>query len=313
MSTLVLTGIDGANPLGFLAAVGTALIMCRLSTDVRICWQVVGGAWRPILSPCEENHERFAELLHEALSTSSSDPFEIDKRLPFPVNSLVPALHRAQNNATPQDRRLADFLAAFGSEIFVDDKDKESKFEGTSFCMVRTGDSKGQGLSHYALAIRHATDAEALRRSLFDPWNYQDIVFQDREKKNYSLRWDPIEDQRYALVWHNPEDKSKKTIKTMLGANALALEALILFPTAPRPRGLATTGFFQAGRREFFTWPIWMHPVSPEMLRSLVSLTELHCEKPRRQTLAARGIAEIYRCERIPNGYYKNFSPSIPA
>lgn len=297
-----MTGIDGANPLGFLAAVGTAITTRHFSADVRLSWQGTGGAWRPVLSCCERDEERFIELLHDALAATSSSPFTIDKKLPFDLTTLTSALHKAQNTASSHDRRLADFLTAFGSEAAPD---KET-FKDSAFRMVRSGDAAGQGLPVYAQSIREHTDKRALFRTLFEPWNYTD--------QGFSLRWDPLEDQRYALRWHDPSgDKDKHAPKTMLGANALAIEALVLFPTTPRPNGLATTGFFQSGRREFFTWPIWTHPVSPEMLRSLASLPELHCERPPRKTLAARGVAEIYRCERIPNGYYKNFSPSIPA
>jgi hypothetical protein len=315
MTELVLTGVDGGNPLGFLTAVGTVLTARQFAPDVRIFWRVDRGAWRPVLSGCESNQESFVALLHQAIAATCSEPFTIDKKLPFSVEAFVVALHRAQHGASSLDRRLADFLAAFGSEVFFDPKDKERTFEATSFCMVRSGDSKGQGLPFYAVAIRNSTDLHALRRALFEQWKYQDVVTQDREEKGYSMRWDPLEDQRYALRWHDPSgDKSKHALKTMVGANALALEALTLFPTAPRPGGLATTGFLQLGRQEFFTWPIWKSPVSPEMIRSLLSLAELHEPIPPRRVLAARGIAEVYRCERVaPNKYYKNFSPAIPA
>lgn len=315
MTQLVLTGIDGGNPLGFLAAVGTALTASRFSPNVRIFWQVERGTWRPVLSDCEGNRENFVELLHQAITATSSEPFRIDKKLPFPAETFVVALHRAQDRASSLDRRLADFLGAFGSEVFFDAKDKERKFEVTSFCMVRSGDSNGQGLPFYAVAIRNSTDVHALQRTLFQQWRYQDPVIQDGKEKEYSMRWDPSEDQRYALRWHDPSgNKDKHAPKTMLGANTLALEALMLFPTAPQPGGLATTGFSHVGRQEFFTWPIWKSPVSPEMIRSLLSLAELHEPIPPRRALAARGIAEIYRCERVaPNKYYKNFTPAVPA
>jgi hypothetical protein len=46
---IVLTGIDGANPLGFLAALGTVVVMRRIVVHARLGWQR-GVVWRPIIS-----------------------------------------------------------------------------------------------------------------------------------------------------------------------------------------------------------------------------------------------------------------------
>ena len=177
----------------------------------------------------------------------------------------------------------------------------------SAFRMVRSGDAAGQGLPFYAQRNRERTDKPALFRTLFEPWNYTD--------EGFSLRWDPLDDQRYALRWHDPGgNRDKHSPTTMLGANVLAIEALILFPTTPRPGGLATTGFFRSGRQEYFTWPIWELQLSTDGLRSLLALGDLYREKPDRKALLARGIVEIYRSERVaPNQWYKNFSPAIPA
>lgn len=303
MSTLVMTGIDGANPLGFLAAVGTATTTRRFCADVRLSWKVAEGAWRPVLSGFESHEERFIELLHDALTKSSPEPFAIDKKLPFPLATFISELQKAQNSCSVGDRRLADFLCAYGSEAVPN---KET-FKDSAFRMVRRGDAAGQGLPFYAQRNRERTDKPALFRTLFEPWNYTD--------EGFSLRWDPLDDQRYALRWHDPSgNRDKHAPTTMLGANVLAIEALILFPTTPRPGGLATTGFFRSGRQEYFTWPIWELQLSTDGLRSLLALGDLHREKPDRKALLARGIVEIYRSERVaPNQWYKNFSPALPA
>ena len=86
--------------------------------------------------------------------------------------------------------------------------------------MVRSGDSAGQGLPFYAKEMRKKVGIDHIQRTLFHAWDYQDT--------GYSLRWDPIEDQRYALRWRDP---SKSSQGTMLAANSLAVEALQWFPT----------------------------------------------------------------------------------
>jgi len=48
-------------------------------------------------------------------------------------------------------------------------------------------------------------------------------------------------------------------------------------------------------------------------LRSLMTLPELQNDEPDRHALAAMGIAEIYRCQRITQGKCRNFTPAHPA
>lgn len=310
-SEIELTGIDGGNPLGFLAAVGATVLAQGFAPASKLFWRPLAGAWRPVLTGCEGDPQAFLEHLEQALRLASTEHFDIDKRLPFEVGKLEAALGIAQREAAPDRRRTADFLAAFGSEAVHD----KGIFEDTPFRMVRSGDSNHQGLPHYALAIRACTDAEALRRTLFESWTYQDVVVQDGKEKGYSLRWDPLEDQRYALRWKNP---SKSSLADgpgmMLGANALALEALPLFPSVPCSGQLLTTGFHRNRQRQtFFTWPIWDRPISVDGLRSLLALAELREDSPFREELARRGIVEIYRCQRIAqNQYYSNFTPAYP-
>lgn len=302
---LILNGIDGSNPLGFLSALGTALMTRCFCPTVRLSWKNVNSAWRPAIWGCQSNEDNFVKSLHQTLVSTSSDPFEIEKKLPFSAKLFRTALLSTMKGASPVRRREIDILAGFGSEVHFDEK---KVFEDTAFRMVRSGDSAGQGLPAYALAIRKHIDIDALNRTLFQNWDYRD--------NDFSLRWDPLEDQRYALRWYNPSSETNKkyALNTMRGANALSLEALALFPVQPQTFGKTTTTCFSwFSRKEFFTWPIWDQPISLDIIRALLSLSDLHRESPPRQIMAKRGIVEIYRCERIaPNKYYKNFTPAVP-
>ncbi|MBL1263957.1 type I-G CRISPR-associated protein, Cas3-extension family [Methylomicrobium sp. RS1] len=301
---LKLKGLDGSNPLGFLAALGTLVVSARLFSNVRLSWMPISGALRPALWNCGNDKYVFVESLNQELANMPMTVFEIDKKLPFAIGSFTGALRDTQNFCSQKDRRTADLLTAFGSEVI---KDKEV-FESTDFRMVRSGDAAGQGLTAYAIAIRQATDFDVLQRALFEIWDYRD--------EGFSLRWDPLEDQRYALRWHDPSSQTNKKYgpQTIRGANALAIEAMALFPAMPCKNKLMTTGFYENGRRSFFTWPIWDSPLGIDSIRSLISLPELHCPIPSRAELNQRGVIQIYRCGRIaPNQYYKNFTPSFPA
>jgi hypothetical protein len=296
---LDLKGLNGSNPLGFLAALGVTIAMRILYPSAGLCWSSNQGIWQAQIWYCGDDENRFVEELHGVLTSASTTAFEINRKLPFETSSFASALQRAQSETSQDNRRTADLLASFGSEIVAE----KGIFESSAFRMVRSGDSSGQGLPAYALTIRNTTSEDDLYRSLFHPWDYLDT--------GVSLRWDPLEDQRYALRWRDPK---KCATQSMRGANTLALEALTLIPAFPRNSRLETTGFYRkTQRREFFTWPIWTEPLTPDTIRSLLALSELHQESPPRNTLEARGIVEMYRSERVsPNQYYKNFTPARP-
>lgn len=304
VSPLILNGIDAGNPLGFLAALGAAILATSFCRDTRFFWCLEGGAWRPALQGCGTDKAQFIEQLLDAMRIAGMKPFEIDNKLPFPVGLFETKLRETRRTASPTSRRMADFLVAFGSEI----NPEKGVFQHSRFRMVRSGDSAGQGLPSYARAIRDLTDHLILERTLFMRWDYQDSGF--------SLRWDPIEDQRYALRWRDP---SKSNLKdgpgTMSGANSLAIEALQWYPTMFQGNWLATTGFHRNSNKEvWFSWPIWDHPVSLDTVRSLLAFSELHSPQPPRGRLAKRGIVEVYRSQRIqPSKYYSNFTMGRPA
>ena len=305
-SGLLLTGLDGSNPLGFLAAIGTAVVAQELFSDVRLGWKATGGGWRPSLKGCGEDEEEFSKKLLGALNNAPMTVFDIDDKMPFDAARFSDALRDVQFRASISDRRDADFLSSFGTELYPDEKN--GQFQDSSFRMVRSGDSAGQGLPFYAKAIRGNTDLDRIRRAVFRPWDYQD--------ESYGLRWDPIEDQRYALRWRDPSKSGLANGPgTMLAANSLAVEALQWFPTLLIGKHARTTGFQWAGRREnYFVWPIWTPKVSMETVRSLLALDDLCKEPLPHSSLVKRGIENVYRSQRIQqNQYYSNFTPAVPA
>lgn len=307
---LVLRGIDGSNPLAFLAALGAAVTAHRIFPETRLGWLFTDGGWRPVLTDCERREEEFLAKLHAALHAAPMWVFETDRKLPFPVEKYVEALKRAVRKASIDSRRDCDLLAALGSEMFPEpDAKKLLTIQDTRLRMVRSGDSAGQGLPVYAQAIREATEINHLRRTLFQPWDYLDSGFS-------SLRWDPIEDQRYALRWRDPSKSGRDDGPGgMLGANSLAIEALCCLPTMPVGQSVETTGFLRRqGLGTFFTWPIWNAGVCLDTVRSLLSLAALGSLDVPRQALERMGIVEVFRSQRIQqNQYYSNFAPAQPA
>ena len=298
---LLLNGLDGSNPLGFLAAIGTLRIASEANSSAgyRVSWKVRGGCWSPVLfGDTVLTADSLIELLMPAL-TGIKDAFSFDDDLKIHCEEFRKVAQSAYNAANLTDRHYADFIAAFGCDSLPISA-KDSHIQDTA---LRT--MSGAGHQHFIGSMRELvenTEPDHLHASLFEPWQYSD--------PKPSLRWDPLDDRRYALRWKRP---SGDPVRTMRGANRLAVEALPLFPTAPRGRHLHTTGFSQRrGEGVLFSWPIWEGALSIEVVRSLLSLAELQKPSPDRKSLLALGVVEIYRSQRITEDKFRNFTPAVP-
>jgi hypothetical protein len=119
------------------------------------------------------------------------------------------------------------------------------------------------------------------------------------------LRWDPADYRPHAL---RAEDPSGDPIRTMRGANRLAVEALPLFPTAPAERYLRTAGFAAREGAMEITWPVWSDSLDLDTVRSLLTLDDL--QKGEATALRRRGIEQAFRATRFTEGKFRNFSPA---
>ena len=304
-TTLVLSGLDGGNPLAFLAAVGTLRTATRAvpSAGWTMCWKTHDGHWSPVLvGGTSLTEDGLVELLMPALKTMDGDPalcFADD--LTVGREQFREVAQAAQRVATLADRHFADFVAAFGCDsLSVPRKDQ---IQDTA---LRT--MSGAGHQHFLKSMRELvenTEPSHLKESLFSPWRYSD--------PRPSLRWDPLDDRRHALRWKNP---SGDAVRTVRGANRLAIEALPLLPVAPGEHRLHTTGFSErrgeGDNGVEFTWPIWDASVDVEVVRSLLGLAEIQEPRPDRDTLVARGVVEVYRSQRITVDKYRNFTNAVP-
>ena len=298
---IILGGLDGSNPLGFLAAVGVlrSVAVVDAARDWRMKWAMHINGWVPRLcANIRVTRRELVELLFKELRRESTPEFAFAKDLNVTREEFSRVAHEAQSSASFQDRRYADFVASFGCELFVAADGK--KIQDTA---LRT--MSGAGHQHFLGTMKELvtrTESADLHRSLFTTWEYAD--------EKLGLRWDPGEDRRYALRWKNPSDDGTKTIR---GANRLAMEALPLLPTIPTNRALETTGFSIRNRSAQLTWPIWTRPIGVDVARSLLSAAEIQRREPDRSKLRAMGVAEVYRSQRMTVGKFRNFAHAQPA
>jgi hypothetical protein len=209
-------------------------------------------------------------------------------------NSLV-------ENAGHTEREALDLLADFGSDACV--KNQSDRIEATPFCFIT-----GSGHQYFLETVRELVEKvtqEGIHGALFQPWTYQD--------ETLSMRWDPIEDRRYALMDRDPTTSDNKP-RTVWMANLLAYRGLVLFPSMPTTKGLATTAWNRFDDDITFTWPMWECAIGPDAIRSLLQTPELYALKPDSFILRARGITDVFRARRIQVGnpplHKINFSPA---
>lgn len=376
-NSVVLAGIDGANPLGFLAAVGTITSLHAAGhRDLRLSWKCSAN-WQPVLSGVPSNDSEYiARMVTETLE--GAEVSEDAERRRKEAQELYDAARKAVReklgeiksrgirgkeyrqaidaeiaplqehaNRCRQERQTAlrdavprpelaigkhidctieeyrehvegfligsgvgsreplDFMAAFASDACLHgsaNKRKEGILAPTPFCFI-----SGSGHQYFLDTVRQLmseVEIERVRAMLFEPWQYSD--------EKLSMRWDPSEDRRYALMDRDPTAGDNKS-RTVWMANLLAYRGLALFASAPRCGYLATTGW--RGRDEqAFTWPMWQEPAGLDTIRSLLLLTELASAKPDQSRLLEEGVVTTFRARRIRVGtganFKINFSPS---
>ncbi len=252
---------------------------------------------RPLEQTREEKRRDWLQALAKAVPRPE---LALGKRIDCTHEEYRDHAHTFRERAGSGDRDTVDFLAAFASDACLD---KYGRTEATPFCFI-TGSGHQYFLDTVRQLTEHAT-SERVHQALFEPWAYRD--------ETLSLRWDPIEDRRYALMDRDPT-ASDNTSRTVWMANLLAYRALVLFPSAPSGVRLATTAWTEIDGAPTFTWPIWEAAADPDTIRSLLWLPELRAGRPDRSALQARGIAAAYRARRIKVGegtnYKINFSPA---
>ncbi len=238
MHEIRLSGLDGSNLLGYLAALGTlrVLSMGQDGAEVRMGWSQ-SGAWTPVVQhSTTPTADGLLKVLEKRVcgGDSLNPAWSIGSDLTLRTGEFRQCLLKFLAECSKTQRATVDFLAAFGSEA-IGSGPKREQMSDTEFRTM-----SGAGHQHFLgfmKELAESTSREHLQRALFEQWDYAD--------ERPSLRWDPADYRPHAL---RAEDPSGDPIKTMRGANRLAVEALPLFPTVPNGRQLRTIGFEDRNR-----------------------------------------------------------------
>jgi hypothetical protein len=306
MSTteLTLPALQGSSLLGFLGALGAFRTLATLpeTREVRLRWVPAGGSYCPALRlPIPVERDSVVERLHTALRQHADHyVITVDKDLKIPrANFRKLATRAAEDFLKHTDPAAANMVAAFGCDAVCND---EGIIEDTAF---RTMSGAGhQHFLEFMNVLATETTVDQVREALFGPWRYRD--------SSPTMRWDAEDDRRYALRWDEP---SKDPVRTVRGANLLAIAALPVFNVVPiSSTNVATAGFSGRGSRDtFVTWPVWSAWLSLDVTCSLINHTALQLRNEASSAeLKAFGVSAAYRSQRITLGKFRNFTPGAP-
>lgn len=295
-----LPGLNGANPLAFLAALGVMRILTQHDSEYKtmMSWNARSAYLSPII------HTSSPSIFDESTLTQ----FIIDKLKSFDDHYIKMALDFYSDNSTHnlskeihnKNNSIYDigWLSALGSSIT--DSSCNNQLQ-----TVRTDYFEGNIKS-----IIQNTDDKHIKRALFQSWDYGDAL------NNQSLHWDPSEDRRHALQWDKPSgDPNRKESGGMLGANRLGFEAIPLFTSFPFGDKLQTIGFTgNKANNTYWTWPIWKYPIQLHTIKSIMTMPDIHetAISPKQiKKLKSLGIHHLYRSRRILVGKTPNLTPSV--
>lgn len=310
MTSLILTGLDGANPLGFLAAVGLLAVAEEATPGARLSWRNE-GRWRATLTASLDREALLAAAVADlrtwdddpaiALSYPKAKGGKLARDIkPLPVRfrqHLGEQLARLPRGDLPgfldRARRPLDYASVFATEI-VEDNNGNTKPTALHFTAGQ------QEFLKAVLELVAEVTAADLEEAIFGPWTYQ--------RELPVLGWDSSVARDYALRADDPS-KSKKA--GVPGADWLAFRGLALVPVAPVGGEIRTAGCAGGWKTGTFTWPLWSSPLGLDALRSLMTLADLQTTSAHARR--ARGIAVVLRAgiRRSDQGGYGSFQPAV--
>ncbi|MBC7230274.1 MAG: hypothetical protein H5T74_07785 [Actinobacteria bacterium] len=313
-----LTGPRGDNPLGFLATLGVMVTLKDEGIESKLSWKGLTPILRVDMPDmAEKSHEgrerELVRIIHSRLKRAKKRGTDVaedsslndlkKKNLTFSNKEFLDFAEMSFDECRFPERRLLDLISSFG----IMGPKKEGKMAPTPWALL-----SGSGHQEFLKTVNDlmlCCEEDDYHRALFGPWEG------DREK--YSLRLEPAEDRRYALMDGDPSD-SKRRVKTLWGANRLAFEALRLFPTysadsaEKREGSLGAVGWDDELRS--VRWPLWRYPIGVEVVKSILCLPAIWKEGDltERGRLVEMGIFSVIQSRKVAEGKYKNMTFGIP-
>jgi hypothetical protein len=298
-----LVGLDGSNPLAFLAALGVVHALsaaAAANAESRLRWTAYGFvptvcvAGSPdraaVLDTICGTLRRWGEASPEGVAGFADvigiEPSIFDGHVRKSVSALT---GDGDHDAARQRLR---FAAAYGSGSVSDGKSGKVIPTALSFA---NGQSNKKLLKDFRTLAGRLT-ADRLSAALLAPWAYDDVG-------QPTLRWDPLDLRTYA---HMATDPGATDTRSVMAANALAFAGLGLLPSVPAARGLRTAGVSRRDGVTRFAWPLWDAALMVDAITSL--LCQDWADPAERR---ARGIVAAFASRRTVENKGVYFSPAV--
>lgn len=307
--TVSMPGLEPDNLLAFLALLGLlrAIETARPNWEPRVSW--TGKPWVAHLHLAEfPEPMQIAEAAHEGIARLI-ERFDVDgrKNVDFSAEEYRTYARRVRNDSVG-----AALAAALTTEWPQNPKGDRSLSAAPLVMMFGQGHQNflerlievpAGALPHRLSKVKSPPDfanPAKIMEALFQPWRHDD----DAD----GFRWDPEDDQRYALRYGNPSLAG--AAPTVVGANRLAAIGFLSFSTVVDAHRMKTVGTVRDDGEWAFIWPIWLARLSRLAIEALLSHPDLlNGDRAKMQLI---GVAEIFRARRIPNGKFMNVTRARP-
>lgn len=299
MNRIELVGVDGSNPLGFLAALG----LFRIVPGAKLGFSE-DGSFRAFVGGLDMSESDLSTLIATDAEAAANEcaPWRFTytkaatkKQGPQKVADLKPPpdefkkfLATCIETWLAGNDEAAAYAAAYGTDIAVDGK----------------GNTKPTAFHFTAANQTFLGAVESIRASLTQEWVETSLFKGHGERTGSNLRWNPGAERNWALMANNPNDDGTRVDAPL---EWLAFRGLPLLPSFPRGSRIITTGVVGRGDDMTFTWPLWSIPASLPTTRSTLQIDWTQGATER----AARGVFAICSSaiRRTSQGF-GNFGPS---
>jgi hypothetical protein len=337
---IVLAGLDGSNPLGFLAALGVLRVLDLHSSASLDPSVPVGpgssppllgwtdsGAWRPVIVTPHTQSGLTSLLMAESIAFSKSRVFSIkypklEKNgakvfagLKIPRGVVRAWLFDAIDSGDFEALRICSGLF---SEACLEPIKEKNVAGREDVERLRITVCRGSSLSeatvptHFDFTTRNTQfidQVEQIRCGLCSA--YFDALFVGTPLTNVrsrSMGWDPFADAPGALFSESVRGGSSTNPAT----EWLAFRALANFPCFGLRGRLETGSCTGSRKRGRFTWPLWDGFATPAAVRSLLSRRWSESVSVReREELGVVALFES-RLTKAADGYTGVFAPCRP-
>ncbi len=262
MTRIQLLGVNGSNPLGFLAALG----LLRVVPGAKLGFSE-DGSFKAIVEGLDMPGSGLAALIaadaevaanksapwrftYTKVATKKKGPQEVADLKP-PPDDFKKFLATCIEAWLTGNDEAAGYAAAYGTDIAVDGK----------------GNTKPTAFHFTAANQTFLGTVETIRASVTQEWIETSFFEGHGTQPGSNLRWDPGSERNWALMANNPNNDGTRVDAPL---EWLAFRGLPLLPSFPRGARIITTAVHGRGEDMTFAWPLWSPPASLQTVRSLL-------------------------------------------